>query len=210
LPNAAAKGAGAGPHEAWQALKRDSSLQFDFPDMPDSPPPPEWPRKLAEFLAAHAGFFRILGWVLLAIIALAIAFFLIRWLMRRGWARADLPAPHPAPAWQPSTEQARLLLADADALAAAGRHADAVHLLLHVSIQEIGERRPGLVRPAFTSREIATLPALSPMARRIFFEIALVTEKSLFGAQSLGAAEFAQCRAAFEQFLIPDVWQVAA
>ena len=210
MADAAAQGAGADPLQAWQALKRDTRLQFDFPDMPERPPPPGWLRQFLDFLTRHADVFEILGWVLLAAIGLTLAFFLMRALMRRGWARADLPPAHPTPAWRMSPEQARLLLADADALAAKGRHGEAVHLLLHVSIQEIGDRRPGLVKPAFTSREIATLPALPPGARRIFFEIARVVERSLFGAQPLGAAEFAQCRAAFEQFLVPDAWQVAA
>ena len=45
---------------------------------------------------------------------------------------------------------ARARLADADALAAAGRFAEAVHLLLYRSVDDISDRRPGLVRPAMT------------------------------------------------------------
>src|SRR5262249_39847128 len=128
----------------------------------------------------------------------------------RGWGQAETPPMHPLPAWQPDAVQARLLLRDADALAEQGRFADAAHLLLLVCIQELGERRPGLVLPALTSREIAHLEALSPQARRIFSQIALVVERCLFGARPLGAGDFAQVRAAFEGFTIPDAWQAAA
>lgn len=209
MADAAAK-AGVAPHDAWQALLRDKSLQFQFPDAPQQGPPPNWLIQLGRFLRDHARAFEIFGWVLLAAIVLTLGFFLVRWLLRRGLAQGGMPGRHPEPAWQPSAQQVRLLLQDADALADRGLYDQAVRLLLHVSIQEIGDRRPGAVRPAFTSREIAMLPSLSAMARRIFFEIALVVERSLFGGHPLGAAEYAQCRAAFEQFLAPDVWQAAA
>jgi len=146
----------------------------------------------------------------LAAAVLVLAYFLIRHILRRGWAQAESPPMHPLPAWQPDVHQARLLLRDADALAAQGRFEDAAHLLLLVCIQELKDRRPGLVAPALTSREIAHLEALSPQARHIFSEIALVVERCLFGARTLGAEDFAQVRTAFEQFTIPDAWRAAA
>jgi len=195
---------------AWRALLRHREIQFAFPDAPAIPPGPQWLRDLAKFLHNHAHFFEIIGWTLLVAAGLTLAYFLIRHLLRRGWAQADNYPLRPMPAWQPSVEQARLLLRDADALAGEGRFADAAHLLLLVCIQEIGERRPGLVLPALTSREIAHLDALSPQARSVFSHIALVVERGLFGGRDLTAGDFAQVRDAFEQFTIPDAWQAAA
>ena len=99
---------------------------------------------------------------------------------------------------------------DADALAALGQFEQAAHLLLLVSIQEIGDRCPGLVLPALTSREIATLTALSPQARKVFSRIALVVERSLFGGRALDARAYQECREVFEQFTVPETWETAA
>ena len=138
-------------------------------------------------------------------------YLVVRALLRRGWVRGEKDADRAVPhAWQPSPERARLLLADADALAAAGRYDEAAHLLLLVAVQEIGARRPGLVRPALTAREIAALPALSPQARDVFGTIARIVERCLFGGRSIGANDYASIRAAFEQFTIPDIWRFAA
>jgi hypothetical protein len=200
----------AGGDVAWQALIRRHDIQFAFPDSPAATPTPLWIRRLVDFLHQHATFFDYAGWTLLAAGILVLGYFLIRHLVQRGWAQAEAPPPHPLPAWQPGVAQAKLLLRDADALAAQGRFGDAAHLLLLVCIQELGERRPGAVLPALTSREIAHLEALSPQARRIFSRIAMVVERCLFGGRDLGADDFAQVRAAFEEFAIPDAWQAAA
>jgi hypothetical protein len=200
----------AGQDMAWQMLMRHHDIQFAFPDSPAETPMPGWLRRVLDFLHSHARLIDNIGWALLIIAVLVLAFFLVRHIARRGWAQAEAPPMHPLPAWQPDIVQARLLLRDADALAQQGRFEDAAHLLLLVCIQELGERRPGLVLPALTSREIAHLDALSPQARRIFSEIASVVERCLFGGRALGAEDFAQVRRAFEEFAFPDAWQAAA
>ena len=172
---------------------RDKSLQFQFPDAAAPTPPPGWLMRLFAFLERHARQIEIGAWVLLAVLVLVAAFYFGRWLLRRGRAQPEAPTVRNLSTWQPSAQQARLLLSDADALAAVSSHAEAVHLLLLVAIQEIAQRRPGLVIPSLTSREIATLPELSTLARRIFFAIALVVERrSRFGNRPLGAAEYGE------------------
>ncbi len=195
---------------AWRALIHHGDIQFDFPDAPAIPPTPLWLRHLLEFLSRHAVTFRWGGWILLGAAVLTIGFFLVRHLLRQGLSQAGNFPLRPMPAWQPTAEQARLLLRDADALAAQNRFEEAAHLLLLVAIQEIGDRRPGLVLPALTSREIATLDALSPQARKIFSHIALVVERCIFGGRPLAAADYAEVRQAFEQFAVPHTWQAAA
>lgn len=200
----------AGPDPAWQALIRHRDIQFAFPDSPALPQRPLWLQRLVDFFHRQTDWPGYVGWALLAVIVLVVGYFLVRHLVRRGWAQAEAPAPHPLPAWQPDVMQARLLLRDADALAAQGRFGEAAHLLLLVCIQELGDRRPGAVVPALTSREIAHLEALSPQARRIFSHIAQVVERCVFGARALTAEDFAEVHTAFEQFTIPDAWRAAA
>ncbi len=203
--------AGTKGTDAWQALLRDKSLQFNFPDADLGTKPPGWFLRFLAFLGQHHRAIAWGGWIFLGAALLVAAWFVIRWVLRGGLAPADAAAPaRQLSPWQPSARQARLLLADADGLAGQGRFDEAVHLLLLVSIQEIGERQPGVVAPALTSREIARLPILSALAQRIFSGIAQVVEHSLFGGRAIGQAEFARCRTAFEQFTRGDAWQAAA
>ena len=62
----------------------------------------------------------------------------------------------------------------------AGRYSEAAHLLLFRSIEDIDARRPDLVRPALTSRDIAALPRSPARPRRAFARIAMMVERSLF------------------------------
>jgi len=192
-----------GQDAAWRGLLAHRDIQFDFPDSPGIAPQPLWLRHLLEFLNRHAVWFSWAGWIILGIAGLALVWFIGRHLWQRGLSQADNFPLRPMPAWQPTAEQARLLLKDADTLAAQNRFEEAAHLLLLFAIQEIGDRRPGLVLPALTSREIATLDALSPQARQIFAHIAMVVERSLFGGRTLSADDYAEVRNSFEQFTLP-------
>lgn len=207
---AATQGAGAGDAAHWQALTRDKSLQFNFPDADLNAKPPGWLTHLLEFLARHGREFKWAGWALLAVVVAVVLWYLVRWILARRSPQANMSAASRIAPWQPSARQARLVLADALALAAQGRFDEAVHLLLLVSIQDITDRRHGLVTPALTSREIATLPALSPLAQRIFAGIAQVVERNRFAGHALGDEEFRTCRAAYEHFTHPGTWQMAA
>jgi len=209
----AGEGAGvpAGNQDAaWRGLMQHHDIQFGFPDSAAIAPQPLWLRHLIQFLSQHAAWFKWGGWTLLAAAVLVAGYFLVRHLLQRGFSQADNFPLRPMPAWQPTAEQARLLLQDADALAAQNRFADAAHLLLLVAIQEIGDRRPGLILPALTSREIGSLDALSPQARQIFSHIALVVERCIFGGRTLSADDYAEVRRTFEQFTVPHAWQAAA
>lgn len=111
------------------------------------------------------------------------------------------------PEWRPEAGPARQLLREADALAAAGHYAEAVHLLLRRSIEEIERHRPHLVRPALTSRDIAADPALPRDARRVFSGIATIVETSLFGGRPVNAAGWDEARTAYEDFALPQAWR---
>ena len=99
------------------------------------------------------------------------------------------------------------LLGEADALAAAGRYAEAAHLLLHRSIEDVDARRPDLIRKSLTSRDIAALPAIPDRPRGAFARIAMLVERSLFARRPLAEPDWRTCRTAYEQFAFAEAWQ---
>lgn len=82
---------------------------------------------------------------------------------------------------RPDAGAARSLLDEADALAREGRFAEAVHLLLFRSIEDIQSRLEGGVPTSLTSREIAGLSRLPDRAKRALAPIIQVVESSHFG-----------------------------
>ena len=84
---------------------------------------------------------------------------------------------------------------------------EAAHLLLFRSIEDIDARRPDLVRPALTSRDIAALDAIPGGPRSAFARIAMLVERSLFAQRPLGAADWRDCRAAYEEFAFAEGWR---
>jgi hypothetical protein len=204
-------GAPADVAEAHRSLLADKTLQFDLTSrpLPKTAEAPEWLKMLGRLIEALSGPLQILFWGMVALAVLALIYFIVReatGLRWRGRFRRGQEGEAPAPDWRPTEAAARLLLAEADRLAAAGRFADAAHHLLLHSIQEVEDRRPRSIRPAFTSREIARLNQLPAEARTAFGRIAAVVETSLFGGRPLGADEFADCRKAYQDFALPGSW----
>lgn len=189
-------------------LLKDGSLQFAFPEAPPPQPPPRWLEALGRLLEAVAPLAKWVFWGLIALAAAALAWFVVREILalrRRGWAKRTRPSTETVE-WRPEPAQARALLEEADRLAAVGRYAEAAHVLLLRSIDDFHGRRPDLVRPALTSRDIAALEGLPRAARPAFALIAEVVERSLFGGRPVDAEAFGRCRGAYEQFALPGVW----
>jgi len=201
--------------EAHRELLSDRTLQFDLPvEAPRAPPkPPAWLEALLELLGAVGPVLGWVFWVGAIFLALLIVFFVVRETLGgrfKGFgrkARAGAGAAAETTEWRPTETAARVLLADADRLAAEGRYAEAVHLLLLRSIEDIHGHRPRVVRPALTARDIASLDALPATARPAFRSIADVVERSLFGGAAVDAVGFARCRAAYEEFAFPQGWR---
>ena len=196
---------------AQARLLQDKSLQFRLEVQ--APPPkaetPEWLKWLVNLIGQLA---HVLGWLFWAAVVLgaaAIALFIVLEIARTRWPglfkRKRKPRQSPVD-WRPDAAVARALLAEADRLAAEGRYAEAARLLLHRSIEDIESRRPRLVRPAFTAREIARLEDLPAAARQTFGFIAEMVERSLFGGRDVDAANFAACRRAYEDFAFSGAW----
>jgi len=199
--------------EVHDRLTRDHALQFDFTavTLPKPLHEPEWMKALGRFLAkALEASLPVLKYVFIAGVAvalLAVVFLILRELFGVRFARRRKSAARTRPAdWRPEAWKARALLEDADRLAAQGRYDEAAHLILHRGIDEIEGRRPRLVRPAFTARDIAALDDLPAAAREAFGQIVRIVERSLFGGQALGRETFAACRQAYEAFAFPQAW----
>lgn len=195
--------------EAHRELLSDASIQFDFTALtpPRTPIWLEWLKELFGFLGPYGSY---LFWGLAGLGALIILVLLVRELIgaswRLPWQRRRPQAERASEAWRPEPAAARGLLAEADALAAAGEFAAAAHLLLRRSVEEIADRLPGFLRPSLTARDIAAATSLPGPARAAFSHIAGVVETSLFGLQPLGEEAWRSCRRAYERFAFPDSW----
>jgi hypothetical protein len=189
---------------AHQALLHARGLQLDFKQVPPDPPTPQWLLDFIKALGEFGPVFRFVFWGGLALAAILIVVFIAREMLSvRRQARAKPPRPAD---WRPDAGAARELLEAADRLAAEGRYGEALHLLLFRSIEELGGRRPGVVRPALTSRDIAALSAMPEGPRSAFGRIAEQVEMSFFGGRPTGAAEFAAARGDYEAFAFAAEW----
>ena len=193
--------------QAHRELVADRSVQFELRPF-EQTPMPEWLERLVEMLQNAGPFFRFLFWAVVVVAAVAALYALARWLDGRDFLRrrSEEDAAE-EPGWRPAEAPARALLREADALAAAGRYSEAAHLLLFRSIEEIDRRKPNLVRPALTSRDIASAPSLPEGPRAAFGRIVMFVERSLFGGASLGAADWGSCRQAYEALAFAPEWK---
>ena len=192
--------------EAHRRLLSDRSIQFDLPSYAP-PEPPAWLATLWHWLKAGAPFFRILFWLALAALVFFILYALYRKATGREWRAWRRRAADTAADWRPDEAPARQLLAEADQLAARGLFSDAAHLLLFRSIADIDARRPDLVGPALTSRDIAGLAAIPDRPRHAFARIATLVERSLFALRPLGEGEWRDARSAYEDFAFAEGWR---
>ena len=110
------------------------------------------------------------------------------------------------PNLRPEQTRARALLEDADALAAQGRFAEAVHLLLFRSIDEIQSKRSGVIGRSLTSREIGALGVLPEPVRDTLLPIIRIVERSFFGGQDVNETGWQEARASYEHFAFGAAW----
>ena len=190
---------------AHEALLKTRGLQFDFGGAPKEPPS-ELPQWLVDFLRAIGPALGYVFWAGVILAAGLILFFVLREFVPDSWFKKKSAAPGVTD-WRPAPEQAKALLEDADGLAAAGRFEEAIHLLLFRSIDELAARRPGTVRPALTSRDIAGLEVLPANARAAFTRLAQAVERTFFGGRPADAAEFGAARADYEAFAFAEGWR---
>jgi len=207
----------------------DGSIQFNLAPAPGPSKPPAWLQSFFEwlgnllkpvghFLAWIASFFPdaayapILLWTVIAVGAAALLWALYNRVKHGTWT---LRLPRRVPPrdletqdeWAPDEAGARSWLEEADALAREGRFAEAIHHLLFRSIEDVASRRPALVRPALTSRELAASQGIPSRARELFASIARLVERSLFGGRAVGENDWLQAREAYAGFALPSAWR---
>lgn len=194
--------------QAHARLLADDRLQFDRTGF-TPPEVPEWLMWIGRALRAIAPILEILFWVGLAVIVAGLLFLIVRELLRLRLPRpkAETAVVVAEPTWQPDEATARNLLAEADAIASEGRYAEAAHLLLMRSVEDIQQRTPHAIKTSLTTREIASATALPAAARPAFVHIGQVVERSLFGGRPVDAQDFADCRRAYEDFALPAGWR---
>ena len=110
------------------------------------------------------------------------------------------------PDLRPEEARAQALLEDADRLAAAGRFAEAVHLLLFRSIDDIQEKRSGLIGRSLTAREIGALGILPDAVRSALSPIIRIVERSFFGGREVDESGWREARASYERFAFGEAW----
>ena len=189
---------------AHRAFLQAPDLQREFPHMPPPRPPPAWLETLAHALSAAGPVLKIVFWAAVAAGVAGLLWVIVRDLPFAAALRRK-PKPGATPGvWRPEAEAARALLEDADRLAEGGRFADAIHLLLFRSIDDIAARRPGAVRAALTSRDIVEAAPLSDAGRRAFRVIAEAVERSFFAGRPAARADFERCRGQYEAFALAE------
>lgn len=215
---------------AHRALLADGDIQFTL-QRAEQPRPPEWLenflRWLGRALRPVGRFFRwidsflpdapwakILLWSVIGLAAVTLVVVLWRGLRQGRWewpfrrrTRLETADAAPEEAWTPDEAPARAWLEEADALAERGLYAEAIHHLLLRSVEDIAKRRPRLVRPALTSRELAAASALPAAARDLFARIAAMVERSLFGGRAVDAGDWSAARGAYADLVLPRAWK---
>jgi hypothetical protein len=178
------------------------------PSAPLSPISEPVASPIADQVAAGASpALQILLWAGGAVLVLLILYWVVARLRdRRRAAAAGGRETERENDWRPEAAPALRLLGEADALAADGRYGEAARLVLFRSIEDIEARRPRLLRPALTSRDIAGLAGLPGGPRAAFARIAMTVERSLFARAELADDDWRDCRAAYEEFAFAESW----
>ena len=161
------------------------------------------PWGIFKFLGTLGPLFKLIFYGLLAAAVGFIIFTIVREIVRirNNMVPKDKDEDMPeAPDYQPDAETARILLADAEKLAAQGKYEEAVHAILFRTIQDIQDKRPHHVKRSLTSREISRLPILSEKARKGFSMIGRLVENSFFGGGTLTEEDYTTSVATYKNF----------
>lgn len=139
-------------------------------------------------------------WVAVGLAAAALLYFFVREVLpgllpprRAGWEEAG------AAAGGGDAQQAQEAAASADALAQEGRFTEAMHVLLLQSLAEIRRRLGEHFADSLTSREILHRARISDSGRASLGDIVARVERSHFGEQEAGAADYRLCRDSFDR-----------
>ncbi len=194
---------------------RRTDLQLTRPesdvDLTPPAPPPFWLQAVARFLESLGPVFQWIFYAAVAAVAFGVLYFLFGEALRmRLGLRKDRIAKGREDDlidFRPDAARARSLLEEADALARAGRFAEAVHLLLFRSIEDIQEKLDGGVPTSLTAREIARFDRLPVHARSTLEPVIRIVEHSFFGGRPVDQNGWTTARASYEDFAFGGAWR---
>jgi hypothetical protein len=168
-----------------EAVLASGGYQTSLPQAPKPLKPFSLPLGPLELLL------RILLWTALAVLVVLA----VSWLVRRlsGGARDAEPA-------EPAREApAEIPIESAEALAAQGRWAEAIHALLLETLQALS--RAARLAPSLTSREIVEEVPLPAGARDALEGLVLAVEVSRFGGAPAAEGDYRSCLSRFHAFV---------
>lgn len=188
-----------GATDAEREVSRAAPQKVVDEPQPEELKPSDWWVTLGKILGP---IMRVLGWVLLTAIILALLYYAASLSGGWRWRRDDKPAG--GDAMQPVTFDRGAVkdwLREAEQLAAQGRYAEAVHFLLFSSFDDIRRRLNTVLRPAWTSREILRDVPMRNSAQMALSMLVDTVETSEFDGQEIGSADFYRCRDSYAQFV---------
>jgi hypothetical protein len=176
------------------AVYRDGSIQRTLP----APRPPAPPSSSAPDLSGLAGLLQVLFWVGVAVVGALLLAWIAREISARG--RRVALAAAAASATAPDASILRAPLEAAEALAARGLWAEAIHALLLRTLETLVEATRTTLPPALTSREILRRVPLRDAARDALGDLVLAVEVSRFGDAHPGRDDYERCLDRFRDF----------
>lgn len=200
---------------AHEAYLKKPDLQLERPEWDAPPPkpikpPPKWLRWLTDLLNGLGPVFQYLFYAAIVLVIGGVLYFMFgeALLVRFGKSGAGkvTEGDDILVDVRPDAAMAKGLLDEADALARAGKFAEAVHLLLFRSIEDIQSRLEGGVPKSLTAREIGGLGRLPERARSGLGPIIAIVERSFFGGREVDAEGWQTARASYEDFAFGEGW----
>jgi hypothetical protein len=166
---------------------RDDGIQRNLPTPADPFVLPDWLSPIAE----------VLVWGALGVTALLLLAWAVRAFTGRG-RRTALEEAQGAAA--PDASVLRGPLEEAEALAAKGLYAEAIHALLLRTLSTLVTVTKTVLPRALTSREILRRVPLEDRPRAALHDLVLAVEVSRFGGAQAGPDDYAVCLERFRQF----------
>lgn len=197
--------------KAFKSAARSYGIQAEFPcktspssvttpcdDTVKQPPPKQKPERKPLVLSPELA--KVLLIIAIVVFMIIIAVTLKNNLWSQSRARKLAKKKEQVRAVDPEATSIRMEKAqsEADVLAAQGKYAEAMHVLLLQSVSELKLRLSVSIAVSLTSREILQRIGLPPKGHDVFSDIVKRVEISYFGYHQPGAEDYTACRQSYD------------